>query len=265
MPHSFSHGLKKRISFCSILLAIISGFIHPGDAMASFPGTTWRPLVALGAGFASPSNLGKSQYVPIQNPITDEFYHYFSNHSSSTSPLWNIFLGTEWNLNSGWLAQTGLEFNATSSPFSINGTLVQGADVQSADYYNWHYQVLTQQILIDGKLLYTFKKHYHPYFMGGLGAAFNNAYNYQTSVPFNLTFTRMYLNNTNASFSYLLGLGIDFDLTSQVRVGVAYRYAQSGKIQLGNAFIDTTRVPGTLSQSNTYTNQLLGQLAWVFN
>jgi opacity protein-like surface antigen len=265
MRQTMHLNLKRRSSIGLILLSSIIGFTSPIDALSSSSEKTWHPIIALGLGSSSPSLLGKAQNFPIQNPITDEFYNYSVNNTSQTSALFDVFLGAEWNLNSEWIAQTGIDFNTATSPFTVNGAFVQGADSQSADYYTYYYQVVSRQLLLNGKLLYTFKEYYHPYLLGGLGAAFNKAYNYYTSVPADLTFTRMYLNNANTSFSYTLGLGVDVDITTHMRAGIGYRYADLGKIQLGNAFIDTTSVPGTLSSSNAHTNQLLVQLTWIFN
>jgi len=262
MTRPLSLSKSKKI-WTQAFLALLSIFVTPAYALLSNSSytRTWHPVLALGAGAASTSNLGQSQSFPIQNPTTDEFYYYFANRPTQTSGLFDGFLGTEWRFRPKWALQMGLDYNQ-ASPFSAKGTFQQGADALSADTYSYHYAVLTRQILAEGKLLYTVKC-FHPYLFGGLGVAVNSAYNYYTNVPPFLTFTRMYANNTTTSFSYAVGVGVDKDLTSHLRAGVGYRFAGLGRVKLGIPTIDTTRVSGTLSQSHLYANELLAQLTWI--
>ena len=81
-------------------------------------------------------------------------------------------------------------------------------------------------------------------------------------MPFN-TFTREYSDNTESSFTYSLGLGVDMDITEHLRLGVGYRFADLGKVRLGDAEINTTEVAGTLSQDHLYANEILVQLSLV--
>ncbi len=219
---------------------------------------TWHPLVSIGGGTASSSNVGASQNFPIQYPVTEEFYSYSVSHATQTSSLVDIFLGAEWNVQPNWAVQGGIGYNQ-ASPFSVKGTLVQGTDVASQNTYTYQYGVLIRQLLIEGKLLYSFRQRFHPYVFAGLGTALNKSYSYNTNVPPFLTFTRMYSNNAMTSFSYALGVGLDYDVDSLIRLGIGYRFANLGKAQLGSAVIDTTHVSGTLSQSNIYANEVLVQ------
>lgn len=65
------------------------------------------------------------------------------------------------------------------------------------------------------------------------------------------------------AFSYAIGIGIDADLSSHVRIGAGYRFSDLGQIKLGNATIDTTSASGTLSQAHLYTNEILAQLTFM--
>ncbi|KTD64956.1 outer membrane protein [Legionella shakespearei] len=224
----------------------------------------WHPVFALGTGVSTAPHIGVSQYFPIRDPIVDEFYIYSSSQKNQSSGFWDLLLAAEWNINQDWMGQAGLDYNQTA-PFKVNGTFTQGADMQSADTFSYQYKVLTKQLLVNGKLLYTLKNYVHPYLSAGLGTAFNKAYHYYTNVPANLTFTRMHLDHTNTSLSYALGIGIDTDINKNLRAGIGYRFTDLGTVQLGKAFIDTSLVSGTLANSNFQTNEVLIQLTWVFN
>lgn len=257
-------SVKSRTSVLLLLTNLLT-MTSLGYAFTLPEKDTWRPVFALGAGISSPSHLGISQYFPIRDPIIDEFYIYSTNHKTQTSGFWDLLLAAEWNINPEWIGQAGLDYNQTA-PFKVKGTF-QGADIQSADNFSYQYKVLTKQLLVNGKLLYTLKNYVHPYLSAGLGTAFNKAYHYYTNVPANLTFTRMHLDHTNTSLSYALGIGIDTDINKNLRAGIGYRFTDLGTVQLGKAFIDTSLVSGTLSNSNSnfYTNEVLIQLTWVFN
>lgn len=223
---------------------------------------SWRPVVALGLGASVATSIGKSQNFPIIDPISDEYFLYSSGGSSRVAALFDGFAGVEWNYRPKWKIQVGVDYNQSSS-FSTSGNFIQGADVISQDNYTYHYNVITRQILAAGKLLYTFKHIYHPYLFAGVGASFNKAYNYTTNVPPFLTFTRMYSDHTNTSFSYAAGFGVDVDVTRKIRAGIGYRFADLGRADLGNPNIDGISVPGALSQSHIYTNEVLAQVTWL--
>lgn len=264
MTTSSSFKTQRARVCLMVLMSIISGTI-PVVTLATVSENddrTWHAVIAVGAGTSTLSNASQSHYFPIQNPVTDEFFQYSANKSSETRTLFEGFLGTEWNFGPHWALQAGFDYNQASN-FSSKGALIQGADLQSADTYSYRYSLKTRQLLLDGKLLYTIKERFHPYLLAGIGAAFNRADDYDTNVPFNLTFTRVYKAHTTTSFSYAAGLGIDADITDHLRAGIGYRYADLGKVKLGDAVIDTTPVAGSLSQSHLHANEVLVQLTWI--
>lgn len=247
------------LRFICLLSLSVSNFSY---ASWQFYDVNLHPVVTVGAGVVSSSTIGESQYFPIQNATTDEFYNYTASKGTQTSGLFQGFIGAETYLFP-WIIQAGLDYSQTS-PYNAKGTLVQGADANSADTWQYHYSFFTRQLLFEGKLLYTVNNLFHPYVLVGLGAAFNKAYNYSTNAPPKVTHTRMYQNNDDAdSFSYALGAGIDVDISSKVRFGIGYRFSNLGTVKLGNATINGKSVGGTLNQNSLYTNALLAQLTWL--
>lgn len=101
-------------------------------------------MVSLGGGVAISSDVGKSQTFPIVNPITDEFYFYTANRPTQTVGAFDGFLGAEWTFHPNWALQMGLGYNQAWN-FRAKGSLLQGADVQSADQYSYQYDILTRQ------------------------------------------------------------------------------------------------------------------------
>jgi opacity protein-like surface antigen len=222
----------------------------------------WNYVLTFGAGATRTTDTGNSAYYPAANPTTDEFYSYSVNNTTSTSFLFDAFFGVEGRLLPDWLLQVGLDYTQ-STPFKAAGYLVQGADIHSENFYTYDYSVQARQALVETKLLATLANQFHPYLLVGIGASFNKAYNYNTNIPTNLSFTRMYNNNSCSSFTYSVGAGVDLDVTNRVRFGIGYRFSDLGTVKLGKAIINKTTVPGTLSQPHLYTNALLAQLTWV--
>lgn len=250
-------NLFKRFISISIILLISS------HAYAKSNNKTWKPIITLGGGTATNSRgFGDSNNFPIQDVTSDQYYNYAGTKRTQTSALMEGFVGLELPICSRWFMQIGLDYDQ-QSPFSAKGTFVQGADSESQDSYTYGYGVLARQLLVEAKFLYTYKKYFHPYGLLGMGASFNKAYNYYTNVPVDLTFTRMYADNTTSSFSYAVGLGVDVDIFTHIRAGIGYRFADLGKAKLGSAMIDTTAVSGTLTQSHIYANIFLAQITWV--
>lgn len=75
----------------------------------------------------------------------------------------------------------------------------------------------------------------------------------------------MFTNNTNMSFAYSLGVGIDVDIQKNWRLGVGYRFANLGQADLGRGVIDTTLFTSTLLQSNLYAQACVVQLTYLFS
>jgi opacity protein-like surface antigen len=253
---------RCRFQSTFFIILILSLFSTASYAFVFSKNKIWHPVISIGSGDAISSNVGEPQTFPIQNPNTDEFYDYSVDRLTQSSFLIDGFLGVEFNLIPSWALQLGIDYNQTNA-FTAKGPLIQGADSQSEDLYQYRFKVIMKQLLLESKCLYTVKKIFHPYLLAGFGAAFNTAYNYYTNVPSFLTFTRMYDDNTESSFSYLVGFGIDIDLTSHVRLGAGYRFADFGHVELGNATIDMTHVNGTLSQDHLYANEWLAQITYI--
>lgn len=250
--------IKIRSLVLYSLFIFLSNTAHAGW----FGSTNWKPFISLGAGATSSSKLGRTQNFPIQDISTDQFYNYSASSRRQTVTLFEVFLGGESRTHQG-LSQTGFAYKQ-NLPFKAKGTVIQGADAESADSYRYQYKILSRQLLLQSKWFYTFKSRFHPYFVAGLGIAFNKAYAYQTNVPTFLTPTRTYADNTVKSVAYVVGVGLDGDLTKNLRLGIGYRYANLGKVKLGAATIDSTSVSGTLKQSTLHTNELIGELTWIF-
>lgn len=262
---NMTKGLFVPSKFQLLFICVLCLFTSAAQAYNKRLKCEWHPVIAVGGGYMASNQVGKSKTFPIVNPTTDSFYQYTASHSTRTSQVGDVFVGTELRFGCyPWKFQLGVGYDQ-AAPFKAKGTtLIQGADQVSEDILNYQYDVLLHQLLLEGKMFGFLNSIFHPYLFAGVGASFNSASSFQSTVPVFLTFTRTYKSQTQTNFSYALGFGIDFDLDCVLRVGIGYRYNSFGIVSLGDATIDTTSVPGTLSQSNLYTNEVLAQITYVF-
>lgn len=226
----------------------------------------WHRVVTLSGGAAFSDSVGQSTFIPILNPAEDEFFNYAADSSNQTEFVWGAFLGMEGSLNQNWLLQSGFSYYQPTL-FHPKGIVTQGVDVLSVDSFSYQYEVQARQVLFENKLLYNVLYHarvVHPYASAGIGIGINSSHNYRVNIlpPFT-TFSNQFSNAERTSFSYRVGLGIDYELTTQLRVGIGYRFADFGKTKLGNALIDQVQTVNNLSQAHFYTNEVLGQITFV--
>lgn len=253
--------MKKKLSCGLGVLCIFQASVAWAGNMGALA-SRWHPVIGVGGGSASAVSLGRYQNFPIINPVTDQYFNYSPRSGTHTQWLAEAFLGAEKQLYSNWRLQAGFAYAHTGT-YQAKGTFIQGADPQSSDQYTYKYNVSTQQIMAQAKLLYQYNEILLPYMLLGLGGAINSASNYSTNVPPFLTFTQMYANNTTSSFAFRVGVGFDVNVASNTRLGLAYRFSDLGGVSLGSANIIQIPVPGTLSQANLYANEVLLQLTYV--
>lgn len=242
------------------LLTLLSlvGFLQ-SPAVWSDP---WHAALSVGGGAAIATHLGQSKSFPIIYPLSDQFFSYTPTQTTQTKEMFEVFIGGEHAFHTKWIAQLGLAYTR-SGTWSSAGDLSQGIDLQTADFYSYRYNVMTQQLLAQSKWIYRYNEQWLPFVLLGIGGAMNQASNYATTVPPFLTFTQMYQNHTKNTWSYRVGVGSDYALSSHARLGVAYRLSDLGAVSLGTGHINGIPISGTLSQSNVYVHEVLVQMTYV--
>lgn len=209
--------------------------------------------VGLDLGIAKPTNIGKSTTFPLGYST----FAYSSNSNDAHALISGVSVNKTLTINSLYTLQVGISYHYISS-MDVKGNLEQGI---SSPYYQstYSYSVNSSQYLAEAKLRRQFY-HYFPYVFLGLGVASNSAYDYSTAVPNYLTVTPNYSNRTTNSFTYSLGIGVDYFVMPKLSIGLGYRFINLGNVGLGTGVIRNTRVGAELTQSNLYINTLLAQL-----
>lgn len=258
MKNKIHKMLSKKTLLC---LGALTGLLSAAPSQAQFfmPEGV-GPVLSIGGGGVWTGNLGRNQDLYIPN---NEYYKYRVDDRSDSNGVFDIFLGGEWEFCPRWAAQLGVGYTYMGS-FSVEGDYEQGFDPQSSDIYTYDYRVRSQQVQAEGKLLFEMTQMLRPYLYGGLGASFNKASNFNADYPIFLTFSRDFENHTSSSFTWSVGAGLDVQAFDCLRLGVGYRFADLGRVSLGQSYIDETPVTDTLSQRHLYTNMVLGHISFIY-
>jgi opacity protein-like surface antigen len=221
-------------------------------------------LYAFSIGPVFSSDVGETQNFPIQNPIADSFYNYQKTNQVQTNGQFALFVGDRWNLRFPFKVEGGLSYSQTGI-FSTKGLLTQGADVLSEDTFTYKYKIQSRQLEVKGKILYGYPGPIFPYFSFGMGAAFNTANNFSTNVPEFLTTTRNYPSNTQASFTYTVGIGAEYEYDSHIHLGWGYEFSNNGSVAFESANVTGIPVTGTITQSHLYTHAIMAQVSYLID
>ena len=202
---------------------------------------------------------GQSQTLTLLPP--------FQNHYTTDSPTevvfdGGLFLGAERALTSRFSAQLGIAGYGDTA-FSSRGDVWQFALPKFNDR-SYTYQVQHSRVMLAAKVLGALPQHeaVRPYVSLELGAAFNRASAYQERdlVPGALPMS-IFSNHSQTSFSYGVGLGVDYTINPHIRLGIGYQFSDLGSAALGLTAAETTTE--TLGMSHLYTNQLRFQLTYL--
>ncbi|MCX7115614.1 MAG: hypothetical protein NTW08_06890 [Gammaproteobacteria bacterium] len=244
------------------------GCLKQGFIGVAFSCLTYSPLFAnndvpqyvlgLDLGLSETTSLGNA----ITFPLGYSTFIYTPYHHTDTPLRYGVSLSKNIPLTPFNTLQLGVSYHPYTS-MQVNGTLQQGI---SQPYYeaSYSYSIQGAQLLAEAKLEHLWRNRYAPYLIAGIGAGFNKAQQYATTVPNYLTLTPFYTNNTTTSFSYTAGLGVDLFIKPELSIGLGYRFSDLGSVGLGQGAIRNTPVSNVLNQSHLYLNTVLIQLNCFF-
>lgn len=142
---------------------------------------------------------------------------------------------------------------------TIKGDVWQFA-LPEFDDLSYTYHIHHARVMASAKLLTTLiQPSLHPYVSGEIGAAFNQASGYkETPLEVGAIPTPPFSNHSQTSFAWGVGVGVDYNLNQQIRLGVGYQFADLGSASLGQTTAELTTQSITLP--HLYANQLRFQL-----
>jgi opacity protein-like surface antigen len=209
-------------------------------------------------GTSETNRIGKLLSVPLGYST----FVYTPENKTNHPFRFGVSMGKTIQVSSLNALQLGLSYHYITQ-MDANGVLAQGV-TPPYPQFNYRYSINSAQLLAAAKFLHQWNELYYPYLIGGIGAGFNKASNYSTSVPSYLTLTPDYSNKSSSSFSYSVGLGIDFFKFHPVTIGLGYRFSDLGQIRLGDGRIRNREISSQLGQSHLYLNTFLIEMTCYF-
>jgi opacity protein-like surface antigen len=206
------------------------------------------PVLSLSAGATFTHDDGKTQ--SIVDPVTHAPVVFNAHRKDLTNAIVGGFAGSEMFVRPDWHIQLGFGYNQPTA-FEDRGTITPGG-------YAYSYSVKAHQALIAGKLLYNCLGRFHPYFAGGFGVSFLDAYDFTDP-----RYGARIEDHSNTSWTWNVGAGVDYNLTPAWRLGVGYRYNDFGRVDLGNAIFGGIKTSSTLKQNHFTASEVLGEISYI--
>lgn len=253
---------KLRKGFCFLLLPAFFIEANAGNNLYSNSGLTASELEGDGwvvsvKGGPLWSQSGKTQTLYL---LPDLAKTYTSTHGISTLGSGELFIGTQRQLSSQWLAQLGV-IGAFAGNTTISGQIWDNA-LPQFNNYNYQYKVNNSRVGLEGKFFLDQGYSFMPWASVSLNVGFNHAYDFTNNslISEQLAYPN-FANNTKTSFTYTVGVGVEKNLDDHWSGGIGYEFADWGKSSLGRA--PTQTVNQGLSLNHIYTNGFLLNLTYV--
>jgi hypothetical protein len=215
----------------------------------------WASIITLSGGPAW-ANPGKDQYLyPYPPPLNNYFK---ANKNWTTLGTGEIYFGLQRFICSDVIGQFGIGA-ALASDAKLSGEIsINGVP----DVIGYNYKVMHGRAEFKGKLIAAAYNWAQPYLSASLGVGFNHTHDYFPVTTNGVLYPPSYFNaNSNVSFSYTAGAGLQRMLTQHWQVGVGYEFADWGKNYLGS---DDNLLGQGPDSPHLYTHELLFSFSYLF-
>jgi opacity protein-like surface antigen len=223
---------------------------------ASIANASIYPIVTVGMG-SDTTDVNINKTITILAPFQNNWY----GRTNDTETVGSLFVGAEAALPKNFAWQLGAAYYRSDN-FLPYGIINQFDDPTFANL-NYTFNLQSQRLMLQSKLLYSFRTIYHPYLSGGIGEAINKSYGYSevgvTSADVGMQ--TPFGNKTVHSLTYSFGLGLDIDIGPHMRFGLGYNFVNLGRAGLGIAPLQDST--DTLKFISLDTSEVMIQLSYV--
>lgn len=247
--------MKRSNSVIAIWGVVLSSSAIAGTIGAVQP-ESWRPVVALSAGptWAQP---GETQTFFLQ-PGIEKTYQALGKVSTFVSG--EFFLGGQKFFNRNWASQLGIAI-AGAGNTQLTGNVWEDAD-PNFNNFTYSYKINQVRVAVKGRLFGLMYFGVQPYVSGSVGVGFNRAYDVTINPKiFAEIAPPKFTPNTETSFSYTVGIGLQKTWSENWQLGIGYEFADWGNSHLGRASGQTLNQG--LSLNHLYAHQLQFTVSYV--
>lgn len=247
--------LKNRIFnvFIKLLIFLIALTLSSVNNAFTIYGHDWQPTGAFSLGPGFPED-NKEETLSLLPPWTST---YTASNNHQVNGLLGLSLGAFTAIKNNFNLGLGLSAYYHSA-ISFQGDVWQFS-LPEFDNFSYHYKVQSNRLMFTAKAFTTYKRLFHPYLMGEVGASFNRVYKYYER-PYIVEAIPMtpFANARKSSFAWDIGFGVDFELQPTTFLGIGYQFIDNGKAKLNPS--PAQRSSETLGLNNFNIHQLLLQL-----
>ena len=214
----------------------------------------WVGTFSIGPTWTSP---GSQQTLQLSPKIEKTYTAY---KPSNTLVDGEIFLGIKKDLPYNLFTHVGIA-GALTSQAGLSGEIWDDADPNFNNYvYGYHIQ--HSHVAIKAKVFKDLSYAVLPWISGSVGVGFNRANSFHNTPTISeAVMQNNFTSNTQTSFTYTVGAGIQKILNPNWQVGAGYEFADWGRSHLGAA---SGQTQGTgLSLSHLYTNGLMFNITYT--
>ena len=186
------------------------------------------------------ANLSNNSTLRINEDVTNR---YRANSRTRTDPLFGIGIGHTFEkiFQKPWDISLGLSSYYLDLE-NVTGVEYPFVNAGMFDTLNYKFRVQSASLLVEPRLIYS-RCDWQPYFIGGIGVAWNilNDYSERASnAALSAAPGPFFGSNTQAAFAYEVGAGVQHQFFHDQKTGIDYsasldyRYMNFGKGQLQN-------------------------------
>ncbi|CEK09185.1 outer membrane protein [Legionella hackeliae] len=190
----------------------------------------WPLVITLSGGPAWITGLD-NQTITVEPDVVKT---YTADNNDETLGVVELFVGWNSASSSSVQGQLGLAVVGTSSA-ALQGSIWEDANPNFDNFY-YSFNVRHLHVAAKAKLVGDMGYNFMPYISGSLGYGYNRATNFSiTPKIFQEVAAPAYTDSNTSTFTYTAGVGIEYLISSNWRMGLGYEFADWGKIELGLA------------------------------
>jgi len=248
--------MQKQIllkSASSLALLMLTCSVYAGES-----GTSLNSRMLAFSGGPAWYHAGKTQTLYIQPDFPNT---YMPQKNTYVLADGEVFAGFQRALPHKTLGQLGFTVAATTSA-TEKGSVWEFSD-PTFNNFIYQYHITHVHVAMKGKALSSqISESNLPYISGSAGVGFNRAYDYTTTPQiFEAVAPPNFQANTETTFTYTLGVGIQHICSPHTQIGVGYEFADWGKSALRTAAGQRTQ--DILQLNHLYTNQLQFNMTFI--
>jgi opacity protein-like surface antigen len=249
----FTKRTQRSLLILSTLscLATMSTLTHP--AMAATANKTNQWYFGIGGGLLQ-TNSDKGSVVAMSLDPKDLYAITMMPDKAKNNYVVNLSAGMQFNWQRNLLPgmRAGLMYSYQGVS-QHTGTIYDAMQQPHLFIGNYKYQVQSQVVLFDQAFEIVHWNNITPYIHTGVGVAQNSATNYEFTGSGDIQTNFQFANQTSTGLAYVVGLGVEYKLTGNWNLNLAYDYLNQGSVQLGKSSNTTVNSPA----KNTISNQMI--------